>query len=112
MGTIKGTITVIRETQKVSDKFQKREFVVKDNDKYPNEFIIQLTQENVDTIEAHKVGDKVEVSYNLRGKKWTNKNGEDLYFTTLEAWRILGEGKHSATQTAIPIQGYEDDLPF
>ena len=35
-----------------------------------------------------KVGDAVNVSINLRGKEYTNKNGEVSYFNQLQGWKI------------------------
>jgi single-strand DNA-binding protein len=39
-------------------------------------------------INAFKVGNEIEVSFNLRGREWTSPAGEVKYFNTLEAWRL------------------------
>ncbi|MFN5440856.1 MAG: DUF3127 domain-containing protein, partial [Flavobacteriia bacterium] len=41
-----GTIKVIQDTQRISDKFQKREFVVTDTTSmYPQDILFQATQD-------------------------------------------------------------------
>ena len=39
----------------------------------------------IDTIQ---VGQKVNVYFNLRGREWTNPQGEIKYFNSLDAWKI------------------------
>ena len=66
---------------------------------------------------------EVEVSFNLRGRKWTNPEGETKYFTSLQAWRIASlakEGAEPIAQKDTVQQATEegtsavdgDDLPF
>ena len=52
----------------------------------------------------------MQVSINVRGRKWTDKEGNDRFFNTLEVWKITNE---SATPTNIPVPANKDnDLPF
>ena len=67
---ITGTIKLIKETQFVSDKFKKREFVVTTDDTYPQHILIELAQDKTELINNYKEGDKVKVSINLRGREW------------------------------------------
>lgn len=92
-----GTLKVKKETEKVSDKFQKREFVVTDdNDKYPQHILFQLKQDKCDYLEVYSLGDKVKVTFNLDGREWT-KDGITKYFTTLSAWKLENVGEASST---------------
>lgn len=85
-----GTIVRIGETEIVSDKFQKRAFVVSDNhDQYPQNIQFELHQSKCDTIDSFKVGDAVKVSFNLRGRDWTDKDGQVKTFNTLQAWAVV-----------------------
>ena len=107
---LKGTVVVVKDTVQVSDKFSKREFVVNDNSgMYPQDILFQSTQDKCSMLDVVKVGDTVEVSFNLRGREWTNPQGEVRYFNTLEAWRIEGG---QAVQEVQPAQSEDDDLPF
>jgi hypothetical protein len=88
MGKLVGKIHYIGEIVPVSDKFQKREFVIETNDKFPQKILCQFTQEKVDLLNFYKVGTEVEVNVNIKGRDWTNAQGETKYFVTIEAWSI------------------------
>ena len=111
---VKGNIKVINDTQVISDKFSKREFVVTTNDTYPQDILIQLTQDKCGLLDIFKVGQNVEVSINLRGREWTSPKGEVKYFNTIEGWKISGE--QNTQQPPVnnsPTQNEEEsDLPF
>ncbi|KAA9327459.1 DUF3127 domain-containing protein [Hymenobacter busanensis] len=83
-----GRLHDIMDEQQVSEKFRKREFVLEVIDgQYPEHIKFQLVQDKTALIDQYKVGDEVKVQFNLRGRGF-NKNGQMLYFTNLEAWRI------------------------
>lgn len=90
---INGRLAERFETQKVSDRFQKREFVieVKSTGNTGYEFVdfikFQATQDKCTLLDQFGIDDEVKVSFNLRGRKW-EKDGQVSYFTNLEAWRI------------------------
>ena len=114
---VAGKLVVINATQVVSEKFSKRTFVVQTlEEKYPQEIEFQLTQDKCDYLDAYKVGEQVNVSLNIRGRAWTNPQGETKYFNTLEAWKIERVGGAPQGSTPPPVavsQEIEDDgLPF
>lgn len=114
---IKGKLTEIFEAKQVSDKFRKREFVVEyaENSQFPQYIKFELTQNNCELIDSFKKGDFVDVHFDLRGKPWTNKNGEVMYFTSLTAWKLL---KTDGEEDGNIPEGHDindippDDLPF
>ena len=56
---------------------------------YPQKVLLQLTQDNVNLLDAFNVGDKLEVFINIRGREWAKpETGEIKYFNSLEVWRI------------------------
>ncbi|RFP66594.1 DUF3127 domain-containing protein [Hymenobacter lapidiphilus] len=103
-----GRLHEIFDEQQVSEKFRKREFVLEVIDgQYPEHIKFQTVQDKTALIDPYKVGDEVKVSFNLRGRGF-NKNGQMLYFTNLEAWRI----ENSAGGAAAPQQGgYQQAAP-
>ena len=112
---VKGNIKVINDTQVISDKFSKLEFVVTTNDTYPQDILIQLTQDKCGLLNIFKVGQNVEVSINLRGREWTSPKGEVKYFNTIEGWKISGEQQQEQTpvnNSATQNDGDDDLLPF
>lgn len=89
---VTGKIEMIGDVQQVSESFKKREFVVSYLDgNYEQLIRFELKQNGTELIDSHKVGENVTVSFNLRGRKWQNKDGKDMFFTTLEAWAIEAE---------------------
>lgn len=123
MLSFKGTIKLVFDTAQVSDRFKKREFVITETGSpYPQEVIFQLSQEKVDLINDYKIGEEVEVNFNLRGRAWTNpKDGVTRYFNSLEAWKIARVGQaqpmnnsNSGGEEFVPQMNavIDDDLPF
>ena len=92
---IKGKIHKIFDTQQVTDSFKKREFVIEAQDGNYAQFVkLQLTQDRCDLMDAHNEGQEVNVFFNITGKEYM-KNGEAIYFTNLNAWRITAESPQS-----------------
>ena len=118
---VTGRLHDIFDEQQVSEKFRKREFVLEVQEgQYPEQIKFQLVQDKTALIDPYKVGDEVKVTFNLRGRGF-NKNGQMLYFTNLEAWRIeaatggapaAGAGSYSQPQqqAARPAQNQNPNL--
>ncbi len=89
------------ETQKVSDRFQKREFILttEANTPYPQHISFQVTQDKCSMLDQFGDGDEIRVQFNLRGREWNGPQGI-RYFNTLEAWRIERTGSASAPAPA------------
>jgi hypothetical protein len=108
---LKGTIRVINATKVVSEKFSSREFVVETEEQYPQLISMQVTNTKCPVLDGYAVGEKVTASINLRGRKWTNKDGVDVYFNTIECWKINKEGATAPAPTVPPANDNED-VPF
>lgn len=85
---IDGTITFIDQEKQISASFRKREFAIKSDEPFPQDILMELTQDNCSILDNLKIGDVIRVNFSLKGKKWTNKDGEDKYFNTMSAWKI------------------------
>jgi hypothetical protein len=116
---INGRLAEKFETQKVSDRFQKREFVleIKSTGTTGYEFVdfikFQSTQDKCSLLDQVNIDDTVKVSFNLRGRKW-EKDGQVSYFTNLEAWRIeklSNESGEPASETPV-VNSEPSDAPF
>jgi len=96
------------------------EWVVKTKEEYPQTIQLQSNKDKADNvIKYNKVGDVVNVSINLRGREWINKEGETKYFNTIEAWKVfkaedaVKEAAKVIDNILEPIGKDEDnDLPF
>ncbi len=104
MFKITGILKVKNDTVQVSEKFAKREFVLTDNSSmYPQDILFQLTQDKCSLLDAVNPQDQIEVSFNLRGREWTNPQGEVKYFNSLDAWRIDRVGTTQNMGSGIPV---------
>jgi len=122
----KGTIIEIFDTVEISERFRKREFVIEagDNPQYPEFVKFELIQDRCELLNAFSVGDTIEVHFNLKGRKWTDRQGEIKYFNSLQAWRLKndggdGEGSSTASASTAPEEkpgwlddSQDDDMPF
>lgn len=86
---ILGTLKAKFDTQVVSDKFKKREFVLttEENTPYPQHISFQVTQDKCSLLDTCEAGDELKIQFNLRGREWNGPQGIK-YFNTLEAWRV------------------------
>jgi hypothetical protein len=89
---VTGKLVVKYDTQQVSEKFKKREFVLElaeeiNGNIYTNFAKMQLVQAKCDIIDRFNVGDLVKVSFNIKGNKW-ERDGKVNYITNLDAWRV------------------------
>ncbi len=97
---LQGKIEVIFDTQQVTDRFKKREFVVAFQDgTYTEQIKMQLTQERCDLMDEFNEGDEVKVMFNLKGRAYT-KDGKTSYFTNLDAWRVSAAGGSGSSSSA------------
>jgi len=120
---IKGKVHEISPVIEVNEKFKKRELIVEyaENPQYPEFLKFEAQQDKVSLLDALKVGDNVEVFFNLRGRPWTNKEGITSYFNNMIVWRVNVLGAESAGAAASPEYAKpvdisssteDDDLPF
>lgn len=68
------------DTVQVTDKFRKRDFVVEKTEQsngfdFTEQVKFQLNQDRCSAIETIDIGTVVDVSFNLRGRKW-EKDGK------------------------------------
>ena len=126
-----GKIKVINETQSFASGFTKREFVVTTaNDKYPQDLKFEIVKDKCPLLDNFKVGQEVQVSFDIRGNEYNGK-----YFVNLSCWKIQaangaggdpdssrpsgepsrGGGRPAAEPTMAEIRNeddFDDDVPF
>ena len=86
---IQGRIKQVFATETVGQNgFEKRDLVITTEEQYPQTIIIQFTQQRCDLLDSLQVGQNVKVYINIRGREWTNPQGETKYFNTIEGWKI------------------------
>jgi len=105
--------------------FRKREVVITTEEQYPQHILVEFVQDKCDLLNKHNVGETVKISINLRGREWTNPQGEVKYFNSVQGWRIetlQADQGDSGIPPVPPIEAFEpaeelneedhDDLPF
>lgn len=93
------TIKSIGELKTFDSGFSCVDWVVTTEEQYPQILQLQSNKEKAENLIKHnKVGDKVDVSINLRGREWTNPQGDVKVFNTIEAWKVF---KANDTETAV-----------
>lgn len=108
-----GKIHFIGATEQVSASFQKREFVLEiaENPMYPQHVKFEFAQDKCAQLDNLRLGQTVSVDFNLRGRVWKDpKTSKDVYFNTLQAWRIKADA--NAAPTSVEPENNEEDLPF
>ena len=86
---IQGRIKQIFPSQTIGQNgFEKRDLVIITEEQYPQTIIIQFTQQRCDLLDSLQIGQNVKVYINIRGREWTNPQGETKYFNTIEGWKI------------------------
>lgn len=109
---ITGRIRQIKDIVEVgSQGFKKRDFVITTDSEYPQHILLQLVQEKCDLLDNFKIGDEVRVEFNLKGREWVNKEGEEVFFNTLQAWRIVKIANGSSYTPPAPIKPVEETKP-
>jgi hypothetical protein len=120
---VRGLVHVIEDTKTFGQKgFRKRLLVLEqDNGRFANYIPIDFTGDNCDSIDSLKVGDEIEVSYRLSGRKWQkDPSSEVKFFLNAEAtgFRALGAKAAGAApadaNAAFAEASYDDDedVPF
>ncbi len=118
--TAKGTIKLIQDIQKFDSGFEKREFVITTDEKYPQDVKFELIKDKCSDIDKFNVGDSIKVSFNVRGNEYNSK-----YFVNLQAWRLAVPMEETNNPIPAPLDPMaaqlqpanvddigEDDLPF
>ena len=127
---VTGILKVKFDTNVVSERFKKRDFVltVEPGSPYPQHVSFQLVQDKVNMLDNFNVGDEIKVLFNLKGREWTSPQGEVKYFNTIDAWRMekVGSGQSNAQANnnsnagamennnppVFTSNSADDDLPF
>ncbi|MEI7437516.1 MAG: DUF3127 domain-containing protein [bacterium] len=112
-----GTVKVVMDVMKFDSGFSKREFVVTTgDDRYPQDIKCECVKERCALLNDVKPGQRVKVSFDLRG----NEN-KGRYFVSLTAWKIepaQAPGQSGASEDSSPFDQrtppaeHEDGPPF
>ena len=111
---IQGTIIKIFDKQVFGENFEKREFVIRTAEDYPQEIKIETIQKTVAILDEFAEGDEVTVKFNIKGKEYKGN-----YYNNLSAWKIQKmkdapteePKKKKEKKFKNPSKG-DEDMPF
>ena len=85
---LQGTVKKIGETQTISSVFQKKELVLLTDEQYTQPILVEFLQDKIDLLQNIKDGESVKIWINIRGREWTDPQGEKKYFNSITGWRL------------------------
>ena len=108
-GKIEKILEIEKGTSKAGKDWQKQSFIINNGSEWNNIFCFDVFGDGkVENLNKYnKVGDEVEVTFNVKCNEWKGK-----YFTSLDAWKVF---KVDANATPEPVGIEEDDsdnFPF
>lgn len=122
---VKGIVHLVEETKTFGQKgFRKRLVVLEqDNGRFQNFIPVEFIQDACDQVDGINVGDEIEVSYRLGGRKWQrDPSSEVKFFLSCEAtsFNVLSGNAAAADVAAgdpnddLNQAAFEDDddVPF
>lgn len=112
-----GTIKLINDMMSFPSGFTKRQFVItSEEDRFPQDIAMSFTKERCAILDNHKPGERVKVTFGLRGREWQGKYFVDIdaiKMESLDAAAADGDaGMVSDVDIVDPAPGDLDDMPF
>jgi len=110
---VTGKLHKVFDTQQVTERFNKREFVLALEGRHPQLVLFQLTGKHCTDLDGHQPGEELRVEFTLRGREWTSRQGEVKFFNSLEVSKLERVGSANA-DSAPPEERYDEDeeVPF
>lgn len=111
---IQGKVIEVGNTIQVTDKLTKRELIVEyaENVQYPEILKFEGIQDRCKLLDNIKVGDSVDVHFNLKGRPHTDKTGKKNYYNSLQFWKIDLVGGNSENNSQSDDDDSGSGLPF
>ena len=126
--TVQGTVHVIEETKTYGQNGFRKRLVVLEQPlgRFTNYIPVDFIQDGCDTVDDMNVGDEVEVTYRLSGRKWQrDPSSETRFFLNAEAitFRVLNSEGADPPSEFVPdaphpsdepgsVEPSDDDIPF
>jgi len=106
-----GKVHHIGEVQTFASGFTKRVLVIETDEKYPQTIPVEFAKDKTAKLDGLAVGQKVTVSYNLRGNEYNGK-----YYVNLGGWKVSTVGEPVRTEAAAQADagaaGDGGEIPF
>ena len=122
--TVRGVVHLIEETKTFGQKGFRKRLVVLEQSKgtFTNFIPVEFVKEGCDAVDDLAVGDEIEVTYRLSGRRWQrDEASEAKYFLSAEGLSFKqlsgsGRGNDRADDAIDPndalAEAGDDDVPF
>ncbi|SRR6056297_1476717 len=123
--TVRGVVHLIEDTKSYGQKGFRKRLVVLEQDKggFTNYVPVEFIKDACDAVDEMNLGDDVEVTYRLSGRKWQrDADSETKYFVNVEALSfkvhagyggVTGDAPESPRDAnAAFSEAVDDDAPF
>ncbi|MBM4023644.1 MAG: DUF3127 domain-containing protein [Planctomycetes bacterium] len=122
--TVRGVVHLIEETKTFGQKGFRKRLVVLGQSKgtFTNFIPVEFVKDGCDAVDDLGVGDEIEVTYRLSGRRWQRDEGSEAkYFLSVEGLsfkRLSGSGRTAVGggETVDPNDAFaepgDDDVPF
>ena len=85
---IKGKVHKIGNSETFGN-YEKREVVIKTDEQYSQTICVEFGQGKCNEyIDKLVIGQDVTIAINLRGREWTNPQGDVKYFNSISGWSV------------------------
>lgn len=108
-----GTVKMLKPKQTFASGFEKREVVVtSEGERYPQDIAFEFVKERMSLLDSVKEGDRVKISFDLRGREYNGR-----HFISLNGWKLekpdaaAGAGEPEPVPVA-PVDVDVGDMPF
>jgi len=119
---VSGVIHLIEETKTYGQKGFRKRLVVLEQEKgsFTNYIPVEFIKDSCDTVDELNVGDEVEITYRLSGRRWQkDASSEPKYFLSAEAmsFRLLSnDGTNMTERVSEPnnalAEAGDEEAPF
>ena len=115
---IEGVVRHMFDLQTFASGFSKREFVIEVEDgKFPQMIKFEAVKEKVSILDGVSVGDRVQVTFDVRGNEY-----KERFYVNLSAWKLNRAGEDAGKPEEAGNSSLEasfdnepddsDDIPF
>ena len=119
-GKVRGIVHLVDETRTYGQKGFRKRLVVLEQDKgrFTNYVPLEFTADDCDRADDLNVGDDVEFTFRLNGRRWQKDSQSEVkFFLNAEAldFKVLGGKAESSTQDAndaFAEAADDDEVPF
>jgi hypothetical protein len=88
---VQGKIIDIHPEEEIKG-LKKQAIIIEEDGQYPQTYYVEFLKEKTELVDFLAIGEPITVMCNLRGRKWTDPDGNARYFLSLNGWKVDKNG--------------------